>query len=64
MVVCFLCESLEWRFEVWTLKGERITIYRKPPLKNWSLIDAVAFRKPVEIEDRGDGDADEGIELR
>lgn len=62
MIVVLALEALEWRFELWTLKGDDIKIYRKPPLKTWSLMDAVASRKPVQI-DAGNG-GEEGIELR
>ena len=63
MSVAFLMMHFEWRFELWTLKGERITMYRKPMLKSWSLMESFAARKPVEIVG-GHGDEEEGIELR
>jgi hypothetical protein len=55
MIVVFILQHFEWRFELWRLKGERITIYRKPMLKSWGLMDSFAMRKRVEIEDRGKG---------
>lgn len=42
MTVVFILEQLEWRFELWTSKGERITMYRKPELRSWSILDALA----------------------
>jgi hypothetical protein len=41
MIVVFLLEQFEWRFELWTFKGEVITTYRKPELKSWSLLEAL-----------------------
>jgi hypothetical protein len=39
-------------------------MYRKPELKSWGLMNSFAARKPIEIEDRGYHDGEEGIELR
>ena len=50
VVVVFTLGHIEWRFELWTLKGEPITTYRKPLYKSWSLWDAYLDRKPVEME--------------
>ena len=61
MIVVFILEHFEWRFELWTLKGDRITMYRKPMLKSWNLLDAIWFRKPLEMNSMETG---EGIELR
>lgn len=62
IIVTVALVAVEWRFELWTLKGERIEIYRKPPLKSWSLMDAVAYRKPVPTDAEYGGE--DGIELR
>jgi hypothetical protein len=45
--------QLEWRFELWTLKGEPITMYRKPATKSWMLMDAIAERNPTKIVGTG-----------
>jgi hypothetical protein len=59
MIVCFVLTQTEWRFEIWTWKGERITLYRKPPLKSWLLMEALM--KPEQIQ--GVTVGEEGIEL-
>ena len=64
MIVCFLMMHFEWRFELWTLKGDSITMYTKPHLKSWGLMESFAARKPVQIvAGHGYGD-EEGVELR
>ena len=63
MIVVFILQYYEWRLELWTLKGERIVMYRKPTLKSWGLMNSFAMRKPVEIEDRGYGGVEKGLEL-
>jgi hypothetical protein len=59
MVLCFILTQIEWRFEIWTWKGERITLYRKPPLKSWLLMEALM--KPERIH--GVTVGEEGTEL-
>ena len=31
---------VEWRFELWTFKGDKITLYRRPKHGSWFLINA------------------------
>ncbi|CZR66976.1 uncharacterized protein PAC_16875 [Phialocephala subalpina] len=61
MFVVFLLVEIEWRFELWTLKGERITGYRKPVCKSWNLLEAFWDRNPTGIDAKG---RDEGFEMR
>jgi hypothetical protein len=53
MFVVFLLIQIEWRFELWTLKGEPITIYRKPECKSWSILSSFWERNPTKIEADG-----------
>jgi hypothetical protein len=53
MFVVFLLTQIEWRFELWTLKGETITIYRKPECKSWSILSSFWERSPTKIEAAG-----------
>lgn len=48
-VVLFLVH-IEWRFELWTLKGEAIRGYRKPVCKSWNLLEAFWDRNPTGID--------------
>lgn len=50
MLVAFILVQVEWRFELWTLKGEPITIYRKPKCKSWFLLQALWDRNPAKID--------------
>ncbi|KUJ10190.1 uncharacterized protein LY89DRAFT_787811 [Mollisia scopiformis] len=61
MLVVLILVHMEWKFELWTLKGDRITLYRKPPYKSWSLLDSCYDRKPVKT-DAGRGE--EGWEMQ
>jgi hypothetical protein len=56
MFVVFVLVQIEWRFELWTLKGELITMYRKPPSKSWLLLNAYADRNPTKIDGTGRGE--------
>jgi hypothetical protein len=40
MFVVFVLILVEWRFELWTFKGDKITLYRKPKHGSWFLINA------------------------
>jgi len=54
MFVVVILVQIEWRFELWTLKGERITMYRKPLYKSWGLLDSTWYKNPVKTDaDRG-----------
>jgi hypothetical protein len=55
MIVVFILQHFEWRFELWRLKGERITIYRKPMLKSWGLMDSFAMRNGLRLRIGGRG---------
>jgi len=37
ILVCILVQ-IEWRFEIWTFKGDPITIYRKPERASWFMM--------------------------
>jgi hypothetical protein len=50
MLVVFILVKVEWRFELWTLKGEPITIYRKPQRKSWNILEAFWDRNPTKID--------------
>jgi len=47
MFLVVILVQIEWRFQLWTLKGERITMYRKPLYKSWGLLDSTWYRIPV-----------------
>ncbi|PMD13350.1 hypothetical protein NA56DRAFT_651812 [Hyaloscypha hepaticicola] len=61
MFVVFFLIHIEWRFELWTFRGEPITIYRKPECKSWSILSAFWDRNPTKIEAAG---RDEEYEMR
>jgi hypothetical protein len=46
ILVCILVQ-IEWRFEIWTFKGDLITIYRKPKKSSWFM--TAALMKPEVI---------------
>jgi hypothetical protein len=50
MVIVCILGHIEWRFELWTLNGEPITLYRKPLNKSWSLWGSYFDRKPIVME--------------
>jgi hypothetical protein len=56
MLVVVILVQFEWRFELWTLKGENITIYQKPPSKSWNLLDSLWDRNPTKIAATGRDD--------
>jgi len=53
MFVVFILVQFEWRFELWTLKGDPITLYSKPKCKSWSLLSALYDRNPTKTESCG-----------
>jgi hypothetical protein len=56
MLVVVILVQFEWRFELWTLKGENITTYQKPPSKSWNLLDSLWDRNPMKIAATGRDD--------
>jgi hypothetical protein len=60
MLVVVVLIQFELRFELWTLKGEPITMYRKPQCKSWLLMNAFWDQNPTQIDAAG---KDEEYEL-
>ncbi|PMD34519.1 hypothetical protein L207DRAFT_496293 [Hyaloscypha variabilis F] len=49
MFVVFVLMQIEWRFQLWTLNGDRITLYRKPKYCSWHSMNALG--KPEQIHE-------------
>ena len=49
MFVVFVLMEIEWRFQLWTSKGHKITIYWKPEYSSWLLMKSL--RKPEQIHE-------------
>jgi hypothetical protein len=49
MLVVFVLMEIEWRLQLWTPKGQNITLYWKPKYGSWLLIKSL--RKPEQIHE-------------
>jgi hypothetical protein len=49
MSVVSVLMLIEWRFQLWTLGGDTITLYRKPNHCSWLSMNAMG--KPDEIHE-------------
>ena len=48
MFVVFVMMQIEWRFQLWTFKGDKITLYKKPEHCSWLLMNALC--KPEQTQ--------------
>jgi hypothetical protein len=44
----FMLMEIEWRFQLWTPKGHKITIYKKPKDCSWFLINSLREREQID----------------
>jgi hypothetical protein len=49
ILVCIL-EQVEWKFEIWAFKGDRITIYKKPKGSSWFLMEVLMKPEVIRLE--------------
>ena len=47
MFIVFVLMLIEWHFQVWTLKDDKITLYRKPKYCSWHLMHPLSKPKQV-----------------
>lgn len=49
MFIVFVLMLIEWYFQLWTLKGDEITLYSKPKYCSWNLMHPVC--RPEQIHE-------------
>jgi len=54
MFLVFVLMQIEWRFQLWTPKGDKITLYKRPEHCSWLLMKALCKPETIHVTQKGD----------